>query len=603
MTEIPKRAQVSDPGSGNAGELTLSGRSVSRGVTVGTALCLYGAKRQFYRREILSDDVDREVERFKGAVRAAKDQLSEIASADGGDGNQARIFETHILFLEDLSLLRQIESMIHDQRVNAEWAVKTVIDKYVSRYKSLSDKHLQEKYIDLEDVGERLLTALGGGGGNAYSLDSDTVIIAKELNPSTLIELSRKHPAAVVTESGGWTSHTFILARELDLPAVTGIRQLLRSVETGEKIVVDGYGGKVILRPGEETLKEYGSHAASAESDQLEDVDPDSPLETLDGFGITLRANLDITRDYSAARRSGAKGIGLYRSEFLFNQFRGYPSEQEQLDSYLKIAEEANSHGIRIRTFDLSINRVAVGIDGREKNPALGLRGIRLSMRFEAEFRTQIRALLRAAAHHSISIVLPMISDSEQVKWAKRVVLEERERLGSEGVEHGDPQIGVMIEVPAAVFSIERILDEADFVNIGTNDLVQYLLAVDRDNEEVADWFRTVHSSVLRSLKIVLDAANSRGKSALVCGEMAGSPLYIPILIGLGAREFSMNINSLARVRALVSKIAVEECEEALVEIDALPDGDERDEGIRRIYHQKWAGLVDFESLISFRRR
>ncbi|QQS42047.1 MAG: phosphoenolpyruvate--protein phosphotransferase [Acidobacteriota bacterium] len=602
MTERTQRAQLSDPDDGKTGELTLHGRSVSRGVTVGTALCLYGAKRQFYRREIASEDLEREIERFTSAVRAAKEQLSEIASADGGEGNQARIFETHILFLEDLSLLRQIETMIHDQRVNAEWAVKTVIEKYVSRYKSLSDRHLQEKYIDLEDVGERILTALGGGGENSYSLDSDTVIIAKELNPSTLIELSRKHPAAVVTESGGWTSHTFILARELELPAVTGIRQLLRSVETGEKIVVDGYGGKVILRPAEETLGRFDSSRKEAEV-EAEGIDPDATLETLDGFEITLRANLDITRDFTAAARSGARGIGLYRSEFLFNQFRGYPSEDEQYESYLRIAEEANSHGIRIRTFDLSINRVAVGIDGSEKNPALGLRGIRLSKRYEAEFRTQIRALLRAAADHPISIVLPMISDCEEVKWAKRLVAEEKARLDSDGIGHGDPQIGVMIEVPAAVLSIDRILEEADFVNIGTNDLVQYLLAVDRDNEEVADWFRTVHSSVLKSLRIVLDAARSKGKGALVCGEMAGSPLYVPILLGLGAREFSMNINSLTRVRSLVSKIAVEECEEALKEIEKLPDGDERDDGIRRIFQEKWGGLVDFDSLLSFRRR
>ncbi|MCO6510582.1 MAG: phosphoenolpyruvate--protein phosphotransferase [Aridibacter famidurans] len=603
MTERPKRAQVSDPDEGKTGELTLYGRSVSRGVTVGTALCLYGAKRQYYRREIGSEDLDRENGRFSSAVLAAKEQLSEIASADGGDGNQARIFETHILFLEDLSLLRQIETMIHDQRVNAEWAVKTVIDKYVTRYKSLSDRHLQEKYIDLEDVGERILTALGGGGENSYSLDSDTVIIAKELNPSTLIELSRKHPAAVVTESGGWTSHTFILARELELPAVTGIRQLLRSVETGEKIVVDGYGGKVILRPAEDTLEKFRSPEKETAAAGSGSVDPEAALETLDGFQITLRANLDITRDFTAAARSGGKGIGLYRSEFLFNQFRGYPSEDEQYESYLRIAEEANSHGIRIRTFDLSINRVAVGIDGREKNPALGLRGIRLSKRYEAEFRTQVRALLRAASMHSISIVLPMISDCEEVKWARKIVSEEKARLDSEGLEHGDPEIGVMIEVPAAVLSIDRILEEADFVNIGTNDLVQYLLAVDRDNEEVADWFRTVHSSVLKSLRIVLDAARSKEKGALVCGEMAGSPLYVPILLGLGAREFSMNINSLPRVRSLVSKIAVEECEEALEEIELLPDGDERDEGIRRIFQEKWGGLVDFDSLLSFRRR
>lgn len=586
-------------------EIVLSGRAVSRGVGIGTALCLHGRKRQFYRREILGDQVTDEIERFRNAVSAAKVQLTAIAS-DGAvvDGSQAQIFETHKLFLQDLSLLKQIESMISEQRVNAEWAVKSVIDKYVSRYKSLTDKHLQEKYIDLEDVGERLLSALGGGESEDYVFDSNTIIVAKELNPSTLIELSKKRPGAIVTENGGWTSHTFILARELDLPAVTGIRQLLRSVASGDKLIVDGFSGRIILRPGAETenaLREISERTAIDESG-LAGVFGSEP-ETLDGHKIILRANLDISRDYDAAARLGASGIGLYRSEFLFNQYRGFPSEEEQVESYRKIAREADGDEIRIRTFDLSVNQIAGGSLQREKNPALGLRGIRLSMRYEDEFRTQIRALLRASAGEHISIVFPMVSDGGEVRWAKRVVDEESRALRRSGEECGEPAVGAMIEVPAAVLVIDRILAEVDFINIGTNDLVQYLLAVDRDNEEVADWFRTAHSAVLACLSLIIKAAERVGKEALVCGEMAGSPLYLPLLLGLGAREFSMNVNSLARIRRLVTKIAVEECQEVLEEVADLPDDDDRDENIYRIYHRRWSNLMDFENLVSFRRR
>lgn len=589
---------------GDAKELTLSGRAVSRGLSVGTVLCLHGRKRQFYRREIAGADIVSETERFREAVGSARSQLKEISSeAADSEASQAKIFETHRLFLEDRSLLTQVESMIAGQRVNAEWAVKTVIDKYVNRYKSLSDKHLQEKYIDLEDVGERLLGALGGGDDHSYRFDSDTIIVAKELNPSTLIELSKKRPGAVVTENGGWTSHTFILARELDLPAVTGIRQLLRMVETGDRMVVDGFHGTIVLRPEGETEAKVKAaiEKAEREAEELEITEAPNRLETLDGIPVTIRANLDISRDYSAARSLGAKGIGLYRSEFLFNRSRGYPTEEEQVAAYRQIADEANSNGIRIRTFDLSVGQVEGGVR-REKNPALGLRGIRLSFRQESEFRKQIRALLRAASQGNISIVLPMVSDAEDVKWARGVISEERSRLDNEGCESGDPPVGVMVEVPAAVLSIRRILEVSDFINIGTNDLVQYLLAVDRDNEEVADWFRTAHSSVLESIRLVIEAAKAAEKPVLVCGEMAGSPLYVPILLGLGAREFSMNVNSIRRIRRLITRIAVEECASIVSELELLPDGPERDEGILRIYHEKWSDLVDFDNLLSFRR-
>ncbi len=588
---------------GSPEELTLSGMAVSRGLSVGTVLCLHGRKRQFYRREIAGSDVAREADRFREAVEAAKAQLTDISNdAAESQMNRVKIFETHRLFLEDRSLLSQIESMIGDQRVNAEWAVKSVIDKYVSRYKSLSDKHLQEKYIDLEDVGERLLSALGSEE-QSYSLAKDTIIVARELNPSTLIELSKKKPLAVVTENGGWTSHTFILARELELPAVTGIRQLLRMVESGDRMVVDGYHGTVILRPADETESKVREAIELAESElaDLEITEAPNRLETLDGIPVIIRANLDISRDYSAAVSLGAKGIGLYRSEFLFNRNRGFPSEEEQVEIYTQIAAEANSAGIRIRTFDLSIGQIAGGA-GREKNPALGLRGIRFSFRLEPEFRKQIRALLRAAAEGNLSIVLPMIADAEDVRWAKHLIDEEKAALERDSLRHGDPPVGVMIEVPSAVFTIDRILEISDFLNIGTNDLVQYLLAVDRDNEEVADWFRTSHSSVLESLRIVIAAAERAGKSTLICGEMAGSPLYIPILLGLGAREFSMNVNSIRRVRRLVSKIAVEECRAVLAEIEELPDGPDRDKGIHRIYKNKWSDLMDFDNLLTFVR-
>ena len=339
MSQSTDKQKISK--SNNETEVVLTGRAVSRGVGIGKVLCLYGKKRQFYKVNLERRDVDREVRRFLAAIRLATRQLEKISQggyASVGE-NQASIFETHLLFLDDKSLLKNIENTIRGEKVNAEWAVKIVTDSYISRYKILSDKHLREKYIDLEDVTERLLTALGGGKRSTVEIDKDTIIVAKELKPSTLIELNEQKPKAIITENGGWTSHTFILARELRLPAVTGLRGILRRLNTGEEVIVNGYAGQVTLRASDEskdnlTIAESEFQDLSKEEFEFESANP----KTLDGIEVIIRANLDMSGDYAKARRYGAKGIGLYRSEFLFNQNRGFPAEKEQIASYRRVA-------------------------------------------------------------------------------------------------------------------------------------------------------------------------------------------------------------------------------------------------------------------------
>ncbi len=582
------------------GESNLFGTAVSRGVGVGKTVSLYGKKRQFYRIDLETSKIEKELRRFRAAIRLAKRQLKKISGQSKNGDSQSGIFETHLLFLEDRSLLTKIEDTIQTRKVNAEWAVKVVTDKYIADYKNISDEHLRERYIDLEDISERILTALGGGREVNIRLEKDSIIVAKELKPSTLIELIKSAPKAIITENGGWTSHTFILARELNIPAVTAIKGVLRRVKSGETVVVDGFKGNVIFQPANDTLKKYRRKAEQIEISKAEKPQViKGDLKTLDGQLIKVHANLDLATDYAQAKKFGAVGIGLYRSEFLFNQNKGFPKESEQFESYRKIAGMVGEGGVKIRTFDLSIDQLAFENVEKEKNPALGLRAVRLSLTYERQFRTQLRALLRASHGQKLDIVLPMISDISEIRRAKNILAEEAEKLTRRKIRCGQPRIGAMIEVPAAVLTVEEIIQEVDFVNLGTNDLVQYLLAVDRDNELVSDWFRTLHPAVLRAVKKVIEAGEKYEKPVIICGEMAGSPVYAAILVGLGANELSMNLNSILRVRKIISQIAFEESKAIVKELEKCSTSAEIEEKVKTHFLQKWAHLFNENELPS----
>ncbi len=570
-------------------ETKLKGRAVSRGIAVGKVICLHGRKRQFYRLDLEDSQLEREIRRFRAALRLAKRQLKKISS--GKNDTKTNIFDTHLLVLEDKSLISKIDEHIKTEKVNAEWAVKIVTDGYIANYKAISDEHLRERYIDLEDIAERLQTALGGGEKSSVRLEENSIIVAKEVKPSTLIELVESNPQAIVTENGGWTSHTFILARELNLPSVTGVNRILRRVQTGDKVIVDAFSGQIVLNPSENTLQVYKDAAYEFEQKDVEKIES-GEAKTLDGKIIKLRANLDIERDYAKAKKFGVDGIGLYRSEFLFNQYKGFPSENKQIEAYRKISEMVGSEGVNIRTFDLSVEQLADESQEREKNPALGLRAIRLSFTHLKEFKTQLRSLLQAAAiKKNISIVLPMISDVAEIRQAKKILEREKQNLKKKGIEFDELPLGAMIEVPSAILTIDDIAAECDFLCLGTNDLVQYLLAVDRDNEKVADWFRTLHPSILRAIKMVVAAGEKAEIPVIVCGEMAGSPLYVPILIGLGVTELSMNINSVSRVNKIISGIAFEEAHEIVKKLETCKTHLETENLVHKLFSEKWSHL------------
>lgn len=573
-------------------EFTLRGRPVSRGLGIGKIICLFGENRQFYRKRIEFGDVEREIRRFGVAHRIACRRLERISSAAGRRGdNFSAIFDVHLSILEDSSLRESIEKAIRDNLFNAEWAVKVVTDSYIAKYRAIPDEHFRDRYIDVEDIAEQLQAALGGGR-HRLQLEKGSIVAARELRPSTLAELAINPPAAIITETGGWTSHTFILARELEIPAVTGLRKLMRRISSGNRAVVDAYTGTVIINPTEQTIDKYANTTKQPRSpDTVSEKFPAGEISTLDGRNIAIRLNFDVPASFYKAKKLGAQGIGLYRSEYLFNRFKGFPSELVQARVYREIAEFAGEYRARIRTFDLTAGQTVEFATRRESNPALGLRAIRLSLTADKHFRTQIRALLQAAYDTNIDIILPMVSGVDEILAAKAILREEAAKLAKRGVEYGSPRLGAMIEVPSAVLCIRQILDEVDTILLGTNDLVQYILAVDRDNEAVSGWFRTLHPAVLLALKTVIEAANNTSKPVVVCGEMAGSPFYVPILVGLGAGELSMNLNSIARVRRVIEGVAFEECRRLANTLLASKTADEAESVAEEFLRSHWSHL------------
>lgn len=573
-------------------EFRIQGRAVSRGIAIGRVVCLHGTKRQFFRLNLTENQVVNEVSRLETAFNLAISQLIKIGKVQ--NETQSKIFETHRLILEDSTLIEKIIFIITDQNVNAEWAIKQVTESYLSIYKTFKNEHLKERQNDFEDVMERLLISLGGGE-TQISLEKNSIIVAKDVKPSTLVELSKFNLKGIITENGGWTSHTFILAREQNLPAITSAKSIRRQLKTGDVVIIDGFNGIIIAHPKSSTIDFYQNkqnhNTLTYESNF---IDLKGKLKTLDGREISIFANLENADGFKEAKKLGAEGIGLFRSEHLFNQNHSIPVEDEQFLAYQKIAKAVGQDGVKIRTFDLSIENVS---NESEENPALGLRAIRLAFTNIDSFRVQIRALLRASVGKKIEILLPMVSDISEILQTREIIESERKILETKGLNIDFPKLGVMIEVPSAVLMVDEIAQEVDFMCLGTNDLVQYLLAVDRDNEAVENWFRTLHPAVLKSIKKVINASEKAGIATIVCGEMAGSPVYATILVGLGVTNLSMNYKSIPRIRQIISQIAFEEAHIVVKKLETCKTSFEVESQVSQLFIEKWSHLFPKEHL------
>ena len=581
------------------------GVAVSDGSATGRVLRIHGGGRHnIYRVSIDASEAEREVRRYRAAVRLARRQLLALkkrAARTLGE-EHAYIFDAHLLMLEDRKLNEDVEAVIRTEAVNSEWAVKVVTDRLLAVYEEIKDDYLRERSSDIEDVTRRLLVALSGESMRGRRLTEDAVVVAEELMPSTLAELDFTHIKAVATDVGGWTSHTAIIARGLGIPAVVGLRDFYRAARTGDTVVIDAGRGEVVLHPTGDTLglfREERREARESSARLAAGEDLRAPLRTRDGVAVTLRANVELPVEYEWVNRYGAHGIGLFRSEFLLTHRGSMPGEEEQRAAYEELARVAGDEGVTVRLFDLGGDKMPGSrLDaGEERNPALGLRAIRFCLRHPEVLRTQARAVLRAAARARIDLVLPMVSDVTDVRRARAVVEEERARLAEEGAEAGPVRVGAMIEVPSAVLVAERLAREVDFFSLGTNDLVQYTLAVDRGNDEVAGWFRSLHPAVLQGIRRALEAARGAGIPSVVCGEMAASPAYAAVLLGLGARELSMAPTAIPRVRRTVEGLEAGAVAEIAAECLECASADEVEELVRVRLGGHWPNLFPPEIL------
>lgn len=558
-------------------EVVFQGTGVSPGVALGSALKLDSYNRAILKTLIDDAFVEDEVRRFQQAIQTSKEQLEvlKLRLEEKVGREHGFILDVHILMLQDEGLMADITSIIRAHHANAEWAVRQATDRIRNAYQSLDDEYFRERVSDIENVVERILLNLSGDKPISWApLPQDLIVVARDFNPSTFATMDLQRVRALALESGGRTSHTAIIARSLRLPAVMEIRGFLPAVATGDSLLVNGDEGQLILNPSEERLGKLRPRLEESRQGIIESSAPQGDaVMTEDGWRVSLRANTELPHEVLAAKKCGAEGIGLFRSEFLFFAHpRGFPSMSEQLETYQMLAHEMGPYPVAVRTLDAGGDKTwARAEPSAEPNPSMGLRGIRLSLRAREQFAAQIEAIIRASRLGRLEIVLPMVSTVEELWEAKKLIEQVRYniQLADNEVPPAVP-IGAMIEVPAAVLTLEQLAREVDFICVGTNDLIQYLLAVDRGNPQVAHLFQPLHPSVLQCLSRIGAIASRLNKPVRICGEMSSNPFFAVLFLGMGYDQLSMNPRFIPAIRRLVRSMTVSAAREIVEKVMAL---------------------------------
>ncbi len=558
----------------------LIGLGVSPGIGIGR-VCLLNRLYHVADWALDEGEVEDEILRFRNALDKAKTQLSEVKQKVASQPHLREhiyILDTHMLILEDEMLVDSTEVLIR-QKINAERALDQNLKQLRLMFENIEDDYLRERSSDLDAVGQRLLRILAGANDTTLEqIKEKSLIAAHDLSPADTMQLDRNKVVGFMTDRGGKTSHTAILARSLGIPAVVGLDSATAVVDRDMPAIIDGTTGVVVLNPSEETFKEYLKRKLAFEYLEKELARyRDLPAETADNFKVALRANLELLSEVPAALEDGAVGIGLYRTEFLYMNCRQPPGEDEQFAAYSRIVESISPHPVTIRTLDVGGDKFVQGMNlEREDNPAMGLRAIRFSLREVDLFKVQLRAILRASALGQVRIMFPMISGVAEILACKRILRAAKLELEQEGVLFDSLiKIGIMIETPAAVFIAPLLAQEVDFFSIGTNDLIQYCLAVDRGNENVSYLYEPLHPAILRALKSVCDAAHAAEIDVSICGEMASEPIYAPVLLGLGLGELSMNHACIPRVKRVLRNLTRTESQLLLDDLLQLSTGRE----------------------------
>lgn len=547
----------------------LRGIGASPGIAIARALVLQHEKTPIYRLPVARGDLAAECARLQAALRLSMRQLKEIKAriVETLGKEHAYVFDAQLLMLQDPLLVEGILSTIRRDRVNAEWAVETTLKELAAIFDNLKDDYLRERKGDVFDVGGRLLRNLTGGSEPLRGrLSRDSILVSDDIRPSDTTQLDWSQLAGLAMQAGSRTYHTAILAQSLGLPCVVGVSDLMRRVEPGATLILDGSQGLLLVNPSRHALREYRSRRSQqAALGRRLLRRRHLPAATRDGHRVSLQANIELPEESAAAARQGAEGIGLFRSEWFVVKSGGeIPGEEEQYQIYRRLAGEMRPHPVIVRTFDIDAGQIASERGPAEPNPVLGMRATRLLLlRHKDVLKTQLRALLRARVHGNLKVMFPMVSGIEEFRKARAVLDEAKEELRASGREF-DPRLacGVTLEVPAAAATADLLAREAEFLSIGTNDLIQYYLAVDRSNERVSQLYQPLHPAILRILRFIIEAARQARIPVAVCGEIASDPLLVVILVGLGIDELSMSAAAIPHVKDFVRKLSAREARE-----------------------------------------
>jgi phosphotransferase system enzyme I (PtsI) len=546
-------------------EVYVHGIGVSPGIALGPLAFRAWGFDEPTAEAISREQVESEWERLEQALAATKEDLREIQArlaAEAGDYN-AGIFEAHILMLEDRSVLAEVRAALEEKLIGIESVYHQVLDRYAASLGQIDDPYLRERTSDVRDVARRVIMKLAGTAAAEHPTEPH-VLIAHDLTPSDTATMDAKKVLGFATEAGSPTSHTAIVARSLGIPAVVALHRIPPAARWGHTVLLDGYSGELIFNPSPETLEKYDQiRAEKAEADLKLTAIRDDESRTEDGRRITLSANIEFYHEMALVSKNGGEGVGLYRTEFFYLDDGRLPTEDEQAANYARVAHECGDDGVIIRTFDLGGDKVHGSLAEPEPNPSLGWRGIRVSLAERDVFKTQLRAILRASASGRVRLMYPMVSSLEEVLQANAILEDCKRELDSEDVEFdSDIEVGVMIEVPSAAAIASQLAQEVSFFSFGTNDLVQYTLAVDRVNERVSNLYQPCHPAVLRFMKMSVDAARENGIWCGVCGEMAGDVAMTPLLVGLGVEELSVAASILPRIKFALRRLDSKKCED-----------------------------------------
>ena len=541
---------------------TLQGIAASDGIAIAKVYTL--TEPDLTVTKVTVEDSEKEVSRLDDALAASiKDVelIKETALKNLGE-EEAQVFDAHLMVLSDPELIGQVKDNITSNKVNAESALKEVTDMFISIFAGMEDNpYMQERAADIRDVSKRILAhLLGVKIPSPATIKDEVIIVAADLTPSDTAQLNRQYVKAFVTDIGGRSSHSAIMARSLEIPAIVGTKEVTSIAKDGDIIIVDGLSGDVFLNPSEEVVAEYRAKAEAFAAQQAEwEKLKDSKTYTKDGHQVELAANIGTPKDLEGVVNNGAEGVGLYRTEFLYMDSHEMPTEEDQFEAYKAVLEGMNGKPVVVRTMDIGGDKELPYLPlPHEMNPFLGYRAIRISLNEPEMFRTQLRALLRASVFGKLRIMFPMIATLNDFRGAKALLEEEKAKLIAEGVAVSDDiQVGIMIEIPAAAVLAHQFAKEVDFFSIGTNDLIQYTMAADRMNERVSYLYQPYNPSILTLIKHVIDSAHKEGKWAGMCGEMAGDQTAVPLLVGLGLDEFSMSASSVLKTRSLISKLTL----------------------------------------------